>query len=151
MNRFHPGKSSLFLMELIVNLLLFCILCGCGLMFFIKSNTLSEDTTTLHHAVSITSSIASIYEAGNGHISAISDELPYSVIDNHNVYIYYDKEYQLCSKKHAQYYVLVTTSDSSSSKVNISFYDSKDTLVHSITSCYHAPSTLGDVKEVALP
>ncbi len=151
MNRFHPGKSSLFLMELIVNLLLFCILCGCGLMFFIKSNSLSEDTTTLHHAVSITSSIASIYEAGDGHIETICDKLTYSVIDDDKVYVYYDKEYQLCNKEHAKYYVLVTTYASTPNKADISFYDSEDTLIHSITSCYHTPPTLGDAKEVALP
>lgn len=151
MSRYQHSKSSLFLMELIFNLLLFCVLCACGLLFFIKSDNMTKDTTTLSHAVSITSSVANVYENGNGSISGICHEYADAVLDGDKLFIYFDEHFKSCKKADSIYYVLVEGQDSTPSKVSISFYDNEDALAYSITACHYKPSTLTSVKEVALP
>lgn len=151
MSRYHHSKSSLFLMELLLNLLLFCILCGCGLMFFTKSKNLTDSTTSLHHAAAITSSIANIYENGDGTLTAIQDEFEYSVMDDTSIYIYYDEEYNPCSKDNSEYYVLVKQKITSLDKVSIEFYNKKGTMTYSIKSCHFTPTILEKAKEVPNP
>ncbi len=151
MSRYQHSKSGLFLMELLFNLLLFCVLCGCGLMLFIKSNSLTEDTTSLHHAVSISSSVASLYEAGDGSLSAIYGEFPYADVSEDSIDIYYDGQYEPCDKAQAVYTVTVTTLQATIDKVDISFYGKDGELLHQITACHYTPSTVDTVKEVTLP
>lgn len=151
MSRYHHSKSGLFLMELLFNLLLFCVLCGCGLMFFIKSNNLNDSTTSLHHAVSITSSIASIYESGDGSTASICNIYKNCDTDDDCIYIYFDKEYQPCSKEYSKYYAVVRKVDTTLDKVDICFYNSKDSMLYSIRACHFTPSTLDNHKEVTRP
>ena len=147
MSRFKHSKSSLFMMELLINLLLFCLLCGYGLMFFIKSNNITEDTTTMHQAVRITSSIASVYESGDGSYLPLCEEFSYASLENTTLSIYYDATFQPCAKENAVYYVLIEKLESSLNKIKIEFYDTDGDIAHSITACQYTPSTLADVKE----
>ena len=50
MIRYERTKSSMFLMEILINILLFSLLCICSLQFFIKALNLTENTTTLQGA-----------------------------------------------------------------------------------------------------
>ena len=149
MRRYSHSKSGLFLMELLLNLLLFCILCGCGLLFFIKSYNLTQDTTTLHQAVRITSSVAAIYESGDGSLTNIGRQYERPVIGEDSICIYFDETYEPCIKEAAQYYLLahlVENLDESLSaaglcKLDIRFYDMEDREIYSIIACNHNPST----------
>ena len=147
MKRYNYSKSSLFLLELLINLLLFSLLCGYGLMFFIKSNNIAKDTTTLHHAVRITSSIASIYESSDGDYTALLTEFEDASLKDDGVYIYFDANFQSCDDNDFVYYVFIEDLKTSPNKINISFYDEDGTITHAITACHFTPSTLGNIKE----
>lgn len=151
MSRYLHSKSALFLMELLFNLLLFCVLCGCGLLFFLKSHNLSKDTTLLHHAVSITTSVASIYESGDGSFSSLCNAYESAESESNLLYIYLDEEFNPCSKTDSIYYVLCENLNSTPDKIRIDFYNSKGTVAYSIRACNHTPSTLNNVREVSLP
>lgn len=151
MSRYHHSKSGLFLMELLLNLLLFCVLCGCGLMFFTKSKNLTDSTTSLHHAAAITSSIANIYENGDGTLTAIHNEFEYAAMNDTSIYIYYDEYFNPCSKVDCEYYVLVKQKVTSLDKISIEFYNKKGTMTYSIMSCHFTPTILEKAKEVPIP
>lgn len=151
MSRYEHSKSGLFLMELLINLLLFCILCGCGLMFFVKSNSMTKSTTTLHNAVRITTSLASIYESGDGSLAPLYEAYNCSVLDGDSLYIYFDEKFQPCERDTSVYCVSIQSIEAGYSKVNIEFYDEKGSLTYSISSCNYMPFTPNTIEEVALP
>lgn len=151
MSRYEYSKSGLFLMELLINLLLFCILCGCGLMFFVKSNNMTKDTTTLHNAVRITTSLASIYESGDGSLTPLFEEYTDSLLNDDTLYIYYDEKYQPCERDTSVYHVFIRKVDAAFSKISIEFYDEKGNMAYSISTCNYTPSTPNKITEVTLP
>ena len=156
MRRPERSKSSLFLMELVINLLLFCVLCGFGLMFFIKSNNLTRNTTDLHQAVRITTSIASAFEAGDGNLNSLQSVHPSCDYKNNDsvdmifteAILYYNEDYQPCSLEHSRYKVTVGLTEGTINKVAIVFYNEKGEAIYSIDAFHYSPHTLSDVGEV---
>ncbi len=151
MRHIERSKSGLFLMELLINLLLFCILCGCGLMFFIKSNNMTRNTTDLHQAVRITSSIASIYEVSDGKLDTIQDIYTQGTRLENILILYFDENYAPCNKTEASYEVRVQKLPADTNtleKVQITFYDEGDMPFYTIDACHFSPSTLESAKEV---
>lgn len=149
MSRKSHSKSGLFLMELLINLLLFCLLCGCGLMFFIKSYNLSNDATALHQAVSITASVASVYETGDGSLDSISAIYTNADMEGKYLCIYLDEDFLPCTKEETAYYVMAQQPDSMASKILIEFYNSNGEVLYTIPACNYTATTLGAAKEVA--
>lgn len=148
MNRKSYSKSALFLVELLMNLLLFSFLCGCGLLFFIKSHNLTQDATNLHHAVRISTSIASIYESSDGSLDTIWAIYENKIATENSLHIYFDKAYNNCPKEDALYCVTVTKPNAATHKIQIEFHDQNDRVIHSIRACCLIPTT---PKEVTLP
>ena len=150
MKRYQHTKSGLFLMELLLNILLFCILCSCGLLLFVKSHNLTRDTKLLHQASRITSSIAAVYEGGDGTLATLAQEFKRPAIEG-SICIYYDDNYEPCVREGAVYYVLahlLTTDETGAStagqhlqKLEICFYDTSDRMLYTITACHYTPST----------
>lgn len=149
-NRHSP--NSIFLMELLFNILLFSILLMIGLQFFIKSHTLIQKTTELHYAVTLCSNVASIFEnqKNTGSISDISVQFPYCTNMKDQTFIYFDRNFEECRKKHAAYYILVSpaseTEYTNLSSANISFFSSDKTPVYSLTA-YNYQSLTPSIKE----
>ena len=129
--KFH-AKSGLFLMELLINLLLFCLLCGCGLLFFIKSNNLIHSATTLHHATAITSSIASLYESGDGSLNTIYTVYPEGNRRASDFTIYLDEDFNPCTADKQFYYIMVKPQDNTQRKIYIDFYSGDATKIYTI-------------------
>ena len=151
MKRYYQhSKSGLFLMELLLNILLFCVLCSCGLLMYVKAHNLTHSTTLLHQATRITSSIAAIYEGGDGTLTTLSQEFVRPAIEG-SICIYYDDNFEPCVREGAVYYVLahiLKTDDAGAStagnplqKLEICFYDSDDQMLYTITACHYTPST----------
>ncbi|MBQ1193872.1 MAG: hypothetical protein IIX45_07130 [Lachnospiraceae bacterium] len=151
MRHYHHSKSGLFLMELLINLLLFCVLCGFGLLFFIKANKLTDDTVTLQYATRIVSDVASIYESSDGSFDTICEIFPYADSFGDKLYIYFDNTYNPCTKADAICYVIAEKTGAAPNKVNINFYDNSDTLCYTIQTCNHTPAVLNTKKEVETP
>lgn len=150
MIRYQRTRSSMFLMEIIVNLLLFSMLCVCSLQFFIKAYQLTENTTTLHHAVTACSNVASVYESGNGETNIIYDTYPYAIYVNDQILIYYDENYNECDREHGAYYILVERADTTVNKISIRFYNTANESCYSIQACNYQPLTPSTMEEVTI-
>lgn len=151
MKQHYHSKSGLFLMELLINLLLFCLLCGCGLMFFLKSRHLSEDATTLHQAVSITSSIAGIYESGDEGLTSVLQCYPTAAQENQTLTLYLNEDLTPCTAEKAVYSVIAKQTISTVCKLQIDFCTTDGRTWYSITACRYTPATPGTAKEVSTP
>ena len=92
MKRTH-SKNSLFLMEIILNLLLFTVLLVVGLQFFIHAHTRTEETTQLHQAVSSCASVAAVFERGDGSLDDLLTTYRYSVNLDDKIVIYLDTDF----------------------------------------------------------
>ena len=65
MNQQKHDKSSLFLMEIIINILFFAILASFCVQIFFKAYEMSKDTSRLHQAVTACTSIVEICQSEN--------------------------------------------------------------------------------------
>ncbi len=148
--RYKRTRSSMFLMEIIINLLLFSILCVCSLQFFIKAYNLTENTTTLHHAVTACSNVASVYESGNGKTDIIYDTYPYAIYVNDQLLIFYDENYNECDREHGTYYILIEKVDTLTNKISIRFYNKDGESCYSINACNYQPLTPSTMEEVTV-
>lgn len=76
---FKHSKNRIFLLEITINLLLFTVLLIVGLLFFIKTHSLTEQTGVLHQAVNACNNVASVYEQERGNLSAVSSTFSGSI------------------------------------------------------------------------
>jgi len=144
MRKKHYPKSALFLVELLINILLFSFLCGCGLLFFMKSQKLTQDATALHNGVRIVSSLAAIYESGDGSLDQIPEVYPQAICTADSAVLYFDADYACCREPEASYRVHIQILEGAPDKAEIDFYDDKEVL-YSIRACYLSPTTLKEV------
>ena len=120
--RYERSKSSMFLLEILINILLFSILCVCSLQFFIKSYQLTENTTTLHHAVTACNNVAAIFQSSDNSVDTIKEVYPNAIEEKGLIYIYFDENYQECDSQKVAYYMTVSEQITEIPSVKISFY-----------------------------
>ena len=136
MIRYERSKSSMFLLEILINILLFSILCVCSLQFFIKSYQLTESTTTLHRAVSVCNNIASLYKTSNNSWDAIIENYPDAIEESGLLYIYLDENYHECDSLDVAYYITIEKQVTSIPSVCITFYKNGEEASYSM-DVYH--------------
>ena len=144
MKKFEHSKNRIFLLEMTINILLFSVLLIVGLLFFIKTNTLTEQTGILHQAVNTCSNVASIYEQEDGNLDTISSMYPGSICADDVLFIYLDAQYDPCDKDESIYKVIVSrqeANDSGVQKADIQFLGTDNNAVYSITACSYTPLT----------
>lgn len=144
MKKFEHSKNRIFLLEMTINILLFSVLLIVGLLFFIKTHTITGHTGILHQAVNTCSNVASIYEQENGSLDTISSMYPGSICADDMLFIYLDSKYDPCGKDDAVYKVIVTCqspNDSGVQKADIQFLGTDNNAVYSITACSYTPLT----------
>ena len=137
---FKHSKNRIFLLEITINLLLFTVLLIVGLLFFIKTHSLTEQTGVLHHAVNACNNVASVYEQERGNLSAVSSTFSGSICANDKLFIYMDNIYHLCEKDDALFKIIVSELPDSSSgvqKADIRFLKADNTEVYGITACIY--------------
>ena len=110
MNQYRHSKSSLFLMEIILNILFFSILTTFCVQIFFKGYQLSKSTEKLHQAVTACTSIL----------------------------IYYDRDFLACGKQNAVYRATVDFLPDQLATIHITFLDTStaETLYELSASCY---------------
>ena len=145
MIRYERSKSSMFLLEILINILLFSVLCVCSLQFFIKSYQLTERTTSLHHAVSACNNIASIYKASNGSLDAISATYPDAIEEGGLLYIYLDKDYQECDSQDVAYYITISKQVSTVPSICITFYKNGEEATYTMDVYHYQALTPADI------
>ena len=123
MQKYTKLQSSIFLLELILNLIIFTALLIIGLNFFIKAHSLSVKTTDLHHAVTECNNIATLFQSGDGNLDLLSQSYSYIIIADTTAYIYYDSDYKECSSGDAIYILTIKVESNSPHiyKANIKF------------------------------
>ena len=94
--KLKQSKNRIFLLEITINLLLFSALLIVGLLFFIKTHKLTEETQVLHEAVNACSNAASAYEQEHGDLNAVSSLFNGSICADEKLFIYLDKSYHPC-------------------------------------------------------
>ena len=141
--RYERSKSSMFLLEILINILLFSILCVCSLQFFIKSYQLTENTTTLHHAVTACNNVAAIFQSSDNSVDTIKEVYPNAIEEKGLIYIYFDENYQECDSQKVAYYITVSEQITEIPSVKISFYKNGADASYSIdVYCYEAQTLL---------
>lgn len=103
MNQYRHSKSSLFLMEIILNILFFSILATFCVQIFFKGYQLSKSTEKLHQAVTACTSIAEICQSTDSPEETLSSIYPESMSLNETILIYYNKDFLACGKQNAVY------------------------------------------------
>ena len=141
MSRYQTSKSSLFLLEIIIDLFIFAFLCAYGLMFFIKSTNLTTQTTTLHQAAKITSCVANIYEGSNGNLDAILEEYATGNETENGIVLYFNESYVSCAEADASYLCIVTKQETILTKIQVDFCDIDSTSLYSIEASCYTPLT----------
>ena len=141
MMRYERTKSSVFLMEILINILLFSVLCVCSLQFFIHSYQLTEKTTILHQAVTACNNVAAVYETGDGSTTAITEAFPHAISANGIIYLYLDKNYQECDAQNVVYYITIEELYSEMDSILISFYKNGEEETYSIHAYHYEPLT----------
>lgn len=138
---FERSKASMFLFEILINILLFSVLCVCSLQFFIKAYQITENTTTLHHAVTACNNVAAVFQSNNGSTKAIQQTFSKAITENERIYIYLDENYQECDSQDVAFYITVTEQMSQIPSVRISFYKNGMDASYSIDVYHYQPLT----------
>ena len=139
MIRYERSKSSMFLLEILINILLFIVLCVCSLQFFIKAYQLTENTTVLHHAVTACNNVAAVYHSGDGSTTAIKEIYTKAFSADGLMYIYLDESYQECDSQNVTYYLVIEEKFSEIPSISITFYKNGEDAAYSIDVFHYRP------------
>ncbi|MCM1284148.1 MAG: hypothetical protein NC180_10675 [Muribaculaceae bacterium] len=134
------SKNSLFLMEIILNLLLFVLLMLAALQLFIRSHTLTTQTGELHQAITCCTSAASVFESGDGTLQDILEYYSYGINLNSQVIVYLDADFCECQREEARYYLSIApmTEDSEPlAKAEILCLTAEGEEIYSLTACHY--------------
>jgi hypothetical protein len=141
MKKNKTSGSSLFLMEIILNILIFSILLTVCLQFFIKARRLTGDTTKLERAVTCCSNAASIFESGDGTLDSFSKIYTCAVVTGDQVIIYLDENFIECPAADAAYYMQILPAESEANSIQAvsitCFAESEE--IYSIRACCYVP------------
>ena len=109
MNKYLKSKTSLFLMELILTILLFA---GCGAVcvkVFVASHVMTIDTVELNEAVSIAQGFAEVMRGTDGDITSVLDHYPEAINGGDGFFeVYYNEDFEVCAYQDAAYVSDVT-------------------------------------------
>lgn len=104
MNKYLKSKTSLFLMELIITILLFA---GCGAVcvrVFVTSHVMTRETVELNEAVSIAQGFAEVMRGTDGDIGSVLEHYPDAVSGGEGFFeVFYDEDFEVCSYNEASY------------------------------------------------
>ena len=104
MNKYLKSKTSLFLMEMIITVLLFAVCSAVCVRLFAMAHTLSTDTRELNEAVSLAQGFAESMRGTDGRIDSILEYYPEAVKGGDNFFVvYYDENFNPCKYNGAVY------------------------------------------------
>lgn len=139
MKRTLPKRSNLFLMEMIIAILFFALASAVCMQLFAKSKLLSMETSAKNHAMIIAKSAASSFETGDGSLVSLQADYPNSNLNGSLLTVYYDKNWNICSKKNARYDMEITSKEKNPNLmlavITIHDFDSSE-LFELTASCY---------------
>lgn len=119
MSRQSSRHSSLFLLELIAAIFFFCLASAVCIRFFVKSHTLSQDAHNLDMAVNQSSLYAELFRNEDDFVKLADEQCPDGTFSGSlSTYtLYYDRKWNLCSKKNAMFSLVISIEDNKSSSL----------------------------------
>jgi len=104
MNKYLKSKTSLFLMELIITILLFAA-CGAVCMrLFVSAHVMTMDTVELNRSVSIAQGFAEVMRGTDGDMQSVLEHYPDAITGGEGFFeVYYDKNFEPCDYENASY------------------------------------------------
>lgn len=111
----QPAKrSSLFLLELILAILCFCLTAAVCVRLFVTSYTTAQASADLSHAVHQAGSVAEILRSDEDVKDCLQKLYPDGEADESSFFIYYDRDWSCCDRTTAAYILEVDWSTESS-------------------------------------
>ncbi len=102
------SKSSLFLMELIISILFFSMASTVCIRLFVRAHTMGAQTINESHAVNIAQNLAEGFLGSEGDMDALHALFPEGTLQDGELVLYWDGEWQPCGLKDASYTAKVT-------------------------------------------
>ena len=140
--------ANAFLLEILLDILLFAILLIVILNLFIKAHRLTNQTEQLHQAVSICADIADMYQSSDGQMDAIKAHYPNCNLSDAQSIIYLNDDFTEASRDEHKYKVVVSQVDASAlafngSAIEIECFDADNHSIYKLRACHY------NAKEVA--
>lgn len=145
----NSRRSSLFLIELMISILFFSLCATVCMQFFAKSRLISDNSTTLEHAILQAQSAAEAFESGNGTMDDLKSAFPMGIASDDTFEIYYNNEWAECSADEGSYILKLLITDENtysgliSADITVSSKGS-DLPVYQLHSDYHQPTEVSD-------
>lgn len=132
------SKSSLFLMEMILSILILALTCTACVRIFAVAKTQRTKARELNHIQELTTSAGEILEGWNGQISSFSRIFgePGNSTDN-LLHYYYDSNWNGCTESSARYIMNIQLNTSETEKTaDISFYDAQQNCLYQLSTAF---------------
>ncbi len=109
MTKYLKSKTSLFLMELIITILLFAACGAVCVRLFVTSYVMTQDTVELNEAVSIAQGFAEVMRGTDGDIDSVLEHYPDAIRGGEGFFeVFYDEDFEICGYENASYVSDVT-------------------------------------------
>jgi hypothetical protein len=107
MNSNPSRRSSLFLLELMIAIMFFCLCSAVCVRLFVQSHIISRDTQNLNMAMNETTNLAELFRGEDDFFDAFAAAYPEGELDTAggSFTIYYDADWTVCKKADAVYAV----------------------------------------------
>jgi len=104
MTKYLKSKTSLFLMELIITILLFAACGAVCVRLFVTSYVMTRDTVELNESVSIAQGFAEVMRGTDGDIDSVMEHYPTAIRGGDAFFeVFYNEEFEECSYNDAAY------------------------------------------------
>lgn len=108
----NKSKSSLFLMEILVSILLFSIASAVCVQVFVKASQLNQSSRELEQSLCIAQNFAEIMRSSNNPAETIAALFPDAKVEPSQITLFYDRDFCRCkeSSPEAAYFAQLTFS-----------------------------------------
>ena len=104
MTKYLKSKTSLFLMELIITILLFAACGAVCVRLFVISYVMTKDTVELNESVSIAQGFAEVMRGSDGDIESVMQQYPDAIRGGEGFFeVFYNSDFETCSFEDAAY------------------------------------------------
>lgn len=101
-------RSGVFLLELMISILFFCIAAAVGLQLFVKSHCISEDAGNMNMAVHKATAAAEVFRSGTDMEDYLKEEYSYYEKEDNTFLVSFAADWENCKTKDAEYTLWIT-------------------------------------------
>ncbi len=100
---YNHSKSTLFLIELILSILILSLTCTACVEIFAAAKKDRQKARELNHIQELVVSAGEVLEGWDGNISTYNELFPCSTQSKNTLQYFYDSQWQLCQKENSSY------------------------------------------------